>query len=114
MMSEGVSTVRPVRRVLALVVAALVAGLALVPSGTGAAAPAATEPAPLRWRKCANGLECTSLPVPVDYTTPDGETVDLALIRAPAREPSRRVGTLVINFGGPGDAGTQTLPLALG
>jgi pimeloyl-ACP methyl ester carboxylesterase len=112
---QGLGTVPSVRRVLALVVATFVVGLALLPTPIGAAQPAwraAPDPA-LHWRTCSKGLECASLPVPVDYTAPDGETVDVALILAPARVDARRIGTLVVNFGGPGDAGTETLPLAL-
>jgi pimeloyl-ACP methyl ester carboxylesterase len=62
------------------------------------------------WKKCGNRLECSVLRVPVDYARPDGEQVGIAVIRQPATEPSRRIGSLVANFGGPGDAGTTTLP----
>jgi pimeloyl-ACP methyl ester carboxylesterase len=112
---EAVGTVRGVPRVLALVVATAVVLLSLVPTAAGAAAPSvhAATSASLRWHQCAKSFECASLPVPVDYSAPTGETVDVALIRAPARVPNARVGTLVVNFGGPGDAGTETLPLAI-
>jgi pimeloyl-ACP methyl ester carboxylesterase len=62
------------------------------------------------WKKCANRLECAVLRVPADYARPDGEQVGIAVIRQRATEPSRRIGSLVANFGGPGDAGTTTLP----
>ncbi|SFB91545.1 alpha/beta hydrolase [Streptomyces aidingensis] len=57
--------------------------------------------------------QCTTLTVPLDYDAPDGETIELALIRAvsPA-EPADRIGSLLINFGGPGASGVATLPLA--
>src|SRR5262245_45559083 len=119
MRTGALGTVRRVRRVLALGVAAVVAGLALSSfAAWPSPADAATDPAPsnapvLRWRSCSKGFECASLPVPVDYAAVDGETVDVALIRVPARVSSRRIGTLVVNFGGPGDAGTETLPLAI-
>jgi len=98
----------------ALVVAAAVALLLLVPTTAGAVDRATgADPSPtLQWSNCAKRFECASLPVPVDYTTPGGDTVDLAVIRAPARVRKQRIGTLVVNFGGPGDAGTDTLPLA--
>jgi pimeloyl-ACP methyl ester carboxylesterase len=103
-----------VPRALALLVAAAVALLSL-PTAASATVPSADAGAAssLRWRRCADDFECASLPVPVDYAAPDGETVDVALIRAKARAPKQRIGTLVVNFGGPGDAGTETLPLAL-
>jgi pimeloyl-ACP methyl ester carboxylesterase len=103
-----------VPRALALLVAAAVALLSL-PAAASATVRSADAGAAssLRWRRCADGFECASLPAPVDYAAPDGETVDVALIRAKARAPKQRIGTLVVNFGGPGDAGTETLPLAL-
>jgi pimeloyl-ACP methyl ester carboxylesterase len=61
-----------------------------------------------KWRRCKK-LQCATLTVPVDYAQPDGEPVKLAVARVPARSPDRRLGSLVINFGGPGDAGTATL-----
>jgi len=111
---EGVGTVRRVPRVPALVVAAVVALVSLVPTTAGAADRArGADGSALRWRGCAKRFECASLAVPVDYTAPDGDTVDLAVMRAPARVRKQRIGTLVVNFGGPGDAGTETLPRAL-
>ncbi|GAA1454674.1 alpha/beta hydrolase [Nocardiopsis tropica] len=48
-------------------------------------------------------LECGTLTVPVDYGSPDGETVGIALARRPAHGPeSERRGSLVVDFGGPG------------
>jgi pimeloyl-ACP methyl ester carboxylesterase len=63
------------------------------------------------WHGCgAHELQCATLTVPVDYTQPDGEQVDLAVARVPATRPRQRLGSLVFNFGGPGDAGAETLP----
>jgi len=61
------------------------------------------------WRGCGGKLQCATLTVPVDYTQPDGEQVDIAVARVRASDPERRLGSLVFNFGGPGDAGTGTL-----
>jgi pimeloyl-ACP methyl ester carboxylesterase len=62
------------------------------------------------WRSCGGKLQCAKLTVPVDYSQPEGEQLDIAVARLRATEPRRRLGSLVFNFGGPGDAGTQTLP----
>jgi pimeloyl-ACP methyl ester carboxylesterase len=92
---------------------------AIVPSALAPgvhAAPAATAHAvagTLEWERCGRGVQCSELAVPVDHDAPDGEQVSVALVRAPARDRSRRIGSLVVNFGGPGDAGTETLPLTL-
>jgi pimeloyl-ACP methyl ester carboxylesterase len=63
-----------------------------------------------RWKACGKRLQCAVLQVPVDYAQPDGAKVGIAVARSPATDPSRRLGSLVINFGGPGDAGTSELP----
>ncbi|MBW5485022.1 alpha/beta hydrolase [Streptomyces bambusae] len=54
--------------------------------------------------------QCATLDVPLDYAEPDGEKIPLALIRLPARDKDRRIGSLVFNFGGPGGSGVTTLP----
>ncbi|MFJ4869359.1 alpha/beta hydrolase [Streptomyces sp. NPDC088757] len=54
--------------------------------------------------------ECSFLQAPLDWSKPDGETIELALIRARARDASRRIGSLVFNFGGPGGSGVTGLP----
>ncbi|MFE8008018.1 alpha/beta hydrolase [Streptomyces sp. NPDC057418] len=54
--------------------------------------------------------ECSFMDAPLDYGDPDGRTVELALIRAAARNQDRRIGSLVFNFGGPGASGVATLP----
>jgi len=82
----------------------------------GAISPVGAPSAPregLDWKRCARSLQCTTLAVPVDYAAADGETLDLALIRRRADEPANRVGTLIVNYGGPGDAGTETLRQAV-
>jgi len=99
-----------------MVVAGLLAAVVAGPVGgpiVGVARAATTADA-LDWQRCGHGLECSRLDVPVAYSAPDGAQVSVALIRAPARRPAERVGTLVVNFGGPGDAATETLPLAIG
>jgi pimeloyl-ACP methyl ester carboxylesterase len=54
------------------------------------------------------------LPVPVDYSHPRNATLPLSLRRRPATDPAQRIGSLVINPGGPGEAGTQLLGRDLG
>ncbi|GGT08115.1 alpha/beta hydrolase [Streptomyces atratus] len=54
--------------------------------------------------------ECSFMKVPLDYANPGGETIELALIRARAKNPDKRIGSLIFNFGGPGASGVATLP----
>nr|WP_052478755.1 alpha/beta hydrolase [Kibdelosporangium sp. MJ126-NF4] len=51
---------------------------------------------------------CARLKVPLDYAKPDGPTISLGLLRRPATDPGRRIGSLVINPGGPGASGLAT------
>jgi pimeloyl-ACP methyl ester carboxylesterase len=60
----------------------------------------------LDWNDC-EGAQCAKLRVPVDYDEPAGETVDVAVIRVPADRPSKRIGSLVVNPGGPGGSGVD-------
>ncbi|GAB1516496.1 alpha/beta hydrolase [Actinophytocola sp. KF-1] len=55
-----------------------------------------------------DGLQCTHLEVPLDYAKPDGDTIKLGVLRKPARDRDQRIGSLVINPGGPGVAGLST------
>ncbi|MDG4863823.1 alpha/beta hydrolase, partial [Streptomyces sp. T-3] len=56
--------------------------------------------------------ECATMKAPLDYRKPAGKTIDVALIRQKATDPDRRIGSLVFNFGGPGESGVATLPWA--
>jgi pimeloyl-ACP methyl ester carboxylesterase len=66
-------------------------------------------PAPLQWRGCDLG-ECATLVVPLDPARPRGPTIDLALARVPARNGGARLGSLLVNPGGPGVAGASFAP----
>jgi pimeloyl-ACP methyl ester carboxylesterase len=59
----------------------------------------------LDWESCEGDFECASLEVPLNYAEPDGQTIDLALLKVPARDDS--LGALVVNPGGPGVPGTD-------
>ncbi|HEY9367300.1 alpha/beta hydrolase [Streptomyces sp.] len=54
--------------------------------------------------------ECAFMNAPLDYADPGGETIELALIRAKARNTANRIGSLLFNFGGPGASGVTGLP----
>ncbi len=58
------------------------------------------------WQPCGAN-ECAALTVPIDYAAPDGATIDLNLERVPASDQANRVGSLVVNPGGPGAPGTS-------
>lgn len=59
------------------------------------------------------GMECGTLAVPVDPDDPDGRTIDLAVGILAAEGSSRdRIGSLVVNPGGPGGSGLEFLASA--
>ena len=60
---------------------------------------------PLSWSSCAGGLQCATLVVPLDYADPRGPTIPIAVVRHPAEVPAARIGSLVIDPGGPGVSG---------
>ncbi|MDO9454793.1 alpha/beta hydrolase [Nocardioides sp.] len=67
----------------------------------------------LAWEDCG-GNECAALTVPVDYLEPDGDTVDLKIERVPAGDQADRIGSVVVNPGGPGAPGTTMAENATG
>jgi len=61
------------------------------------------------WRDCDSQdspWECGAIEVPLDYRRPDDlSSVSIAVTRLPATVPSARIGSLVLNPGGPGGSG---------
>ncbi|MEV7993382.1 alpha/beta hydrolase [Streptomyces sp. NPDC086077] len=55
------------------------------------------------WRSCGvPGFECATLRVPLDYARTDAGDVRLAVARKKAAGPGKRLGSLLVNPGGPG------------
>jgi pimeloyl-ACP methyl ester carboxylesterase len=54
------------------------------------------------------GLQCAYLTVPLDYANPNGRVIKVGLLRRPASDPANRIGSLVLNPGGPGGSGMST------
>lgn len=80
-------------------------------SSTGSSGTPSTAPEPgartIDWEECDGGFECGTLTVPLDYTKPDGKTIDIAVTRHPADEPDQRIGALFLNPGGPGGSAIE-------
>jgi pimeloyl-ACP methyl ester carboxylesterase len=55
--------------------------------------------------KLPTGTQCGKITVPVDYSKPDAAAATLALIRFPAT--GQKIGSLVVNPGGPGESGVD-------
>jgi pimeloyl-ACP methyl ester carboxylesterase len=58
----------------------------------------------LQWQDCDLG-QCSYLTVPLDYGHPTGATLRIAVFRAPSTDRTHRIGSLVLNPGGPGAPG---------
>ena len=61
----------------------------------------------LDWKPCRDQERCARLTVPLDYAKPKGRTISLAVLEVPAADKSRRIGSLVVNPGGPGGSGVD-------
>ncbi|MBJ7508133.1 MAG: alpha/beta fold hydrolase, partial [Ilumatobacteraceae bacterium] len=61
----------------------------------------------LTWKECGSGIDCASLEVPFDYSKPDLGSFILPVARHRATQPASRIGTLLVNPGGPGSAATD-------
>jgi len=102
------------------------------PESTGTGTDAQGSPAPvpaglgeyyrqeLDWVSCAPlatseetkfyrsaSLQCADLTVPLIYTEPDGQQITLKVLRKPATSSTGRIGSVVINPGGPGSSGVE-------
>ncbi|MFI9505719.1 alpha/beta hydrolase [Nocardia sp. NPDC052566] len=108
-----------------IVVGAMAAGLVLAGCAGPAQRDSVSHPGPTRdelvaqadaaptpkldWVPCGepelSRYQCATATVPVDYANPRGATLALAVIRQPATDPARRIGTLVTAVGGPGGSG---------
>ncbi|MBD0694519.1 alpha/beta hydrolase [Streptomyces sp. CBMA123] len=54
-----------------------------------------------------SGMQCGKLHVPLDYADPAADAIDLALIRYRAGDQDKRIGSLMVNPGGPGASGVE-------
>lgn len=59
-------------------------------------------------------LQCARLTVPLSYDDPTGPAIDLAVLRSPAADDSRRIGSLMFNPGGPGGSGIDLVAQLVG
>lgn len=109
-----------VRTTLICLILTVTAALVFVISNDRVVSGRAVLPGPavgqaVHWGRCQvvgdstakppKGAQCSAIAVPVDYDHLDGETARLALVRFPATKD--KIGSLVINPGGPGESGIE-------
>ncbi|HVX47202.1 MAG TPA: alpha/beta hydrolase [Mycobacteriales bacterium] len=95
--------------ILSVLAASAMALIAICTTASGAAEKPKSPP--LRWTSCADapGFDCATFDVPKDYSDPKAGDFHLAVTRLPARDKKHRIGSLFVNFGGPGGTGVRTL-----
>jgi pimeloyl-ACP methyl ester carboxylesterase len=108
-MTHPTSSRGRVRAALATAVTAALSVTVLAPAAH-AAAPSASSAlaAPgVSWIECRDGFQCATVPAPLDYDDPGGAQIGISVIRLPAGDPGQRIGSLLLNPGGPGGSGVD-------
>ncbi|HEY7134637.1 MAG TPA: alpha/beta hydrolase [Acidimicrobiia bacterium] len=82
-------------------------------SSTSTTSTTLAPPPPLAWHPCG-AYQCATLTVPLDYAHAGGRTIGVAVIRHPAGDPAHRIGSLVLDPGGPGESGLALIGRDLG
>ncbi|MFG2219940.1 alpha/beta hydrolase [Streptomyces sp. NPDC048685] len=110
----------------------LAACLGLAPIATATAAPTVPKSAAwldryydqrLGWGSCAKssgdtvgrdldkaGVQCADVTVPLDYADPRGRTITVAISRLKATDTRHRIGSILLNNGGPGGTALESPP----
>lgn len=90
-------------------------GDSLSPSDTVGAQGGATRPesmppfdaAPIEWEPLNDAVDVGTVEVPIDYAEPDGPRFELFVARYRALDQDRKIGSLLVNPGGPGFGGSD-------
>jgi pimeloyl-ACP methyl ester carboxylesterase len=61
----------------------------------------------LVWESCYETFDCADLRVPIDYADLKVGTFKIAILRYKAQDQAKRIGSLIINPGGPGVSGVD-------
>jgi pimeloyl-ACP methyl ester carboxylesterase len=64
----------------------------------------------IAWTSCkglGKKFECARVAVPLDWSRPDGKNIELAVMRHLASRPDKRIGSMFLNPGGPGQSGVD-------
>ncbi len=111
------STPALVRAVRVALISALALGTIVSGPGTASAQTEAAAVRPAAWGPCAadvlaeipaaerTKVSCAVQEVPVDHSRPRGDSTGVIMMKRPAGDPAKKIGSLFINPGGPGGAG---------
>jgi pimeloyl-ACP methyl ester carboxylesterase len=105
---------RRVRTALATTIAAALSVTLLAPpaQATPSASHSAVPTPTVSWSACRDGFQCATVPAPLDYGDPQGVQIGISVIRLPAGSPDQRIGSLLLNPGGPGGSGVDFARIA--
>ena len=121
------SWLRPANALVAAVTIAVLAGCSPAPAPTPSATTAVAQPSPSRplasaapspsatavevplahWSDCGKGFLCAEVRVPRDYSAPTAGYLKISMVVLPATDRAARVGSIVVNPGGPGGSGVD-------
>lgn len=59
------------------------------------------------WSACYGTFQCAQITVPLDYQHPQARTIKLSVVRLLAKDRKNRIGSLLVNPGGPGGSGVD-------
>jgi pimeloyl-ACP methyl ester carboxylesterase len=97
------------------VLGTVLASALLLTGAAPAVADAGWTPSPIVWTACPDDPdnpappdgECGTLRVPLDWNSPKGPSIDLAVARHRATDSAHRLGVLLADFGGPGSSSAE-------
>jgi pimeloyl-ACP methyl ester carboxylesterase len=70
------------------------------------------EAGAIEWTEIGLDLEEGYVEVPIDYANPDAGTLQIHMVRRPSDDPNARIGSLLVNPGGPGFGGSDFVTFA--
>jgi pimeloyl-ACP methyl ester carboxylesterase len=89
-------------------IAAVAVLLVSAAAAYGGSPASGSERSQIAWTSCkglSNKYACARVAVPLDWSRPDGKTIELAVMRHLASRPHERIGSMFVNPGGPGQSG---------
>jgi pimeloyl-ACP methyl ester carboxylesterase len=96
------------RSLFAILASTLVVGAVVTPAVATPAVATAEPVSTINWQPCgedAPGVDCATIEVPLDYAQPRGKKIHIGIARRPATDQSQRIGSVLLDPGGPGGSG---------
>ncbi|WP_210588766.1 alpha/beta hydrolase [Streptomyces sp. GESEQ-35] len=101
-----------IKSLAAVASSVLIAGYGAPAHADDSAEPTTAAPtSTIDWTTCpgTTAVQCATIEVPLDWSDPGGEKIHLGLARHQATDPDQRIGSLVLDPGGPGMSGVADM-----